>query len=428
MVPMLLHHFGSIQYGLYAALTSIVGYFTLLTFGSALAVPRYVAEHAARGDNRALGEFVSTYLAAHAVVAVLGFAVAFGIAPLLTRVLDVPPDMRSMVAPAFRLVAAGWALGLAAGLLQSLLTGLGDVGLANLAASARTLLNLLAVFIAIRVNGDLQLLLVALMSSSLAGSVMVALLVRRRHPGIPISPRLAGLATLRSTRVSAGYYWLMQVAAVVVMGTDNIIIGAFAGVGSVAAYAVAFQLWSLALAILWSGIDALQPFISRWNVEKEHARLRMGYLLATRYTFAGGAIAAIVLIWLGPAIVHLWVGTALVIDRSLLTVFAAMLLTATPIHTAALMLAGLGKHRPVALGGAAEAALNLVLSLILVRTMGVPGVALGTLISGVLTNAWVAPRAANRELGIGFADYARQALMPGLVPAAIAAVLAAVLR
>ena len=36
MVPLLLSHLGSDTYGLYAALTSVVGYFSLLTFGSSL--------------------------------------------------------------------------------------------------------------------------------------------------------------------------------------------------------------------------------------------------------------------------------------------------------------------------------------------------------------------------------------------------------
>ncbi|HEY2805436.1 MAG TPA: oligosaccharide flippase family protein [Gemmatimonadales bacterium] len=428
MVPLLLHHLGTPSYGLFATLTSIAGYFGLLTFGSTLTVPRYVAEHAARGDREALGEFVSTYMAAHWVVAVLGLAAAFGLAPLLAHLLDLPPAMRPLIAPAFRLVAAGWALGLAGGLLQSLLTGLGQVGLANLASSARTLLNLVAVAIAIAMDGDLLTVLVALMSASVAGSVMLAILVKRRHPDIPLGPSRARLRALRSTGVSAGYYFLMQVAALVVMGTDNIVIGIFAGVALVAAYAVVAQLWATLIAMLWSGVDALMPFFTRWQVQGDRAKLHASYLGASKMAFAGSAIAAVIMVVWGTTLIGWWVGPSLEVDRRVVWTFAAMLLTASPIHTAALLLSALGKHRAPALGGAAEAALNLTLSLILIHPLGVWGVALGTLISGLMTNAWIAPRAACRELGMSVGSWAKAALLPALIPAGAAAALALVLR
>ena len=68
MVPLLLHHLGRETYGLYAALTAIVGYFALLTFGSTLAVPRYGAGRAAGGGGGARDALVSTYRVAFGVV------------------------------------------------------------------------------------------------------------------------------------------------------------------------------------------------------------------------------------------------------------------------------------------------------------------------------------------------------------------------
>jgi len=420
MVPLILHRLGATTYGLYATLTSLVGYFGLLTFGSALAVPRYVAEHAARGDKEALGTFVSTYLVAHLAVALGGVVAALGLAPVVSRLLTVTPDVQRLVVPAFHLVAVGWALGLSAGLHQSLLTGLGEVHVANFANSLRTLLNLAAVAISLTVDGTLIGLLVALALSSLVGSVGLWLLVRSRHPDIPISPGRARIATLRATGRSAGYYFLMQVSALAVMGTDNILIGHFIGVAAVAPYAVLFQLWAMSLAVLWSGADALMPFFTRWRARGDRAALMDSYLLATKVVFAFSLLAAVVVGVFGVSLVRRWVGPALVVDSRLAWVFAAMFLTASPIHMASLLLAALGRHRAPAIGGAVEAVLNLTLSLILVRSLGLLGVALGTLGSGLLTNAWVAPGAAARELGIPIGGYVRRALMPAIVPGVLA--------
>ena len=420
MVPLLLGHLGAATYGLYAALTSVVGYFSLLTFGSSLTVPRFVADHAARGERDALSRFVSTYFAVYLVMALTGLVAGFAVAPLLTKALIVPPQLVGAVAPAWRLVVAGWAAGLGAGFLQSLLIGLGQVHLSNLAASGRTVLNLALAAAILWSGGRLDALLVGLLVAALLSGIALFVLVRIFHPEIRIAPSLAGLATLRRSGRPAAYYFLMQIAALAVMGTDNIVISVFLGVDRVAAYAVAFQLWALAIAALWSGVDVLLPFFARWSALDEAERLRSSYLRVTKFAFAGTVLAAILLAAYGRQAIGWWVGPSLFVGNRVLWVFCLLLLIATPIHTAALVLAGLGRHRAPALGGGVEAILNLALSILLVRRLGVLGVALGTLVAGVLTNGWIAPRAACRELGIAARAYVASAIAPSLAPAVVA--------
>lgn len=423
LVPLLLHRLGRDAFGLYATLTSLAGYFALLTFGSALTVPRYVAQHAARNDRAGLNAFASTYLTLHVGIALAGLAIAAAAMPVLASRLEVPLGLQPLVSRAWMLVAGAWALGLVGGLCQSFLNGLGDVGLANVVNSVRTVMTLLAAWAAIESGGGLTRVLAALLVSSLLGTVVAFAIVRHRRPDIRMDIGATDRAILRETLRPAAWYFLMQVAALVVTGTDNLIIGSTLGVGEVAGYAVAFQLWAMSLALLWAGVDALQPFVTKWDVEQDHDRLRTAYLKATAFSVAGAGVFALVLVLAGQRVIALWVGDTVTIDRRVLFVFAGMLLTATPIHTAALVLAGMGKHRRVALGGAAEAVLNIVISLILVRSLGVLGVALGTLLSGLLTNAWIAPTTANREMGIPLGIYLRwvgPALVPGVVAIGLA--------
>ncbi len=417
MVPLLLRHLGDETYGLYAALTSVVGYFSLLTFGSSLAVPRFVADHAARGEAEALNRVVSTYFTFFAAVALAGLGVGLALAPRLTAVISVPPTLTGTVAPAWRLVVGGWALGLAAGLLSSLLTGLGEVHLANLASSGRTVLNLGFAAGILWSGGHLEALLEGLLAATAVSGLALYLLLRAAHPEIRISPRLATWATLRWSGRPAAYFFLMQLAALVVMGTDNLVIGAFLGVARVTPYAVAFQLYAMTTALLWAGVDVLLPFFARWGAQDRMESLRAAFLRATKYAFAGTALASVGIAAFGRTVIGWWVGPDRFVGHGVLSVFCVMLLIATPIHSASLVLAGLGRHRAPAIGGGIEAACNLALSLALVRPLGVLGVALGTLLAGAATNAWIAPRAACRELGIGLGIYGRKVLSPSVAPA-----------
>ena len=378
-------------------------------------MPRHVADCAARGEREALRDFVSTYLVGHLAVGIVALVAGAAAAPVLASRLLVPETLRGLIAPAWLLVVAGWALGLTAGLFQSLLTGLGEVHLANLANAARTIFNLAVAAGVVWAGGDLVHLLLGFAAASVVASLSLFALVARRHPEIRPSFARARWSTLRATARPAGYYFLMQVAALVVMGTDNIVIGAFLGVGAVASYAVAFQLWAAALAVLWSGVDALLPFFTRWDARGNVEALRNAYLRATSYAFAGSAVCAVALAGFGRVAIRVWVGPDLPIDERLLWVFAGMLVLATPIHTASLVLAAVGRHRAPAIGGSIEAVLNLALSIALVRPLGLLGVALGTLLSAACTNAWIAPRAANRDLGIPGGIYLRRALLPGML-------------
>lgn len=422
LVPLLLHHLGRDIYGLYAALASLAGYFGLLTFGSTLTVPRYVASHAARGEREALSDFASTYLVAHIAVAAAGLLIGLLATPLLQSGLKVPEALAPLVSPAWRLILAGWALGLLAGLFQSLLTGVGDVHLASLANATRTTINLAVAALILVAGGGLTALLAGFAAAALASSAVLLVVVRRRRPDIEIRIGRARLPTLRATVRPASYYFLMQVAALAVMGTDNIVIGVFLGVGAVAAYAVAFQLWSMTLAALWTAVDPLQPFFTRWEAEGDRLKLKLAYLSAARWSTMGSALAAVVIAAFGQQIIAWWVGRELVVDQRVLLTFSGMLLIATPIHVASLALAALGRHRPAALGGAVEAVLNVALSIMLVRSLGVLGVALGTLLAGLATNAWIAPGAANRAIGVGHGEYALRVILPaGLTVGAVGA-------
>jgi O-antigen/teichoic acid export membrane protein len=76
-----------------------------------------------------------------------------------------------------------------------------------------------------------------------------------------------------------------------------------------------------------------------------------------------------------------------------------------------------GHHRPAARAAAAGAVVNVVLSILLVRPLGLVGVALGTFSATLLVDAWIVPRIACRAYGISLREYVRQVVVPLGMPA-----------
>src|SRR5262249_39452278 len=89
----------------------------------------------------------------------------------------------------------------------------------------------------------------------------------------------------------------------------------------------------------------------------------------------------------------------------------------------AAILKGVGAVRPLAYLYIGEAAAHLVLSLVPVRSMGLAGVALGTVVPLAISNGILMPILACRVLGVSIAAYVRDAILPTILPSAAAFVL-----
>jgi len=92
------------------------------------------------------------------------------------------------------------------------------------------------------------------------------------------------------------------------------------------------------------------------------------------------------------------------------------------------VLIALGAHRLVASIWVAEAAANLILSLTLVHSMGLGGVALGTLVPVVVGHLFVMLPAVCRKLRLSVAKCVRETTTPALVAGAVSSLVCVLLR
>jgi O-antigen/teichoic acid export membrane protein len=92
------------------------------------------------------------------------------------------------------------------------------------------------------------------------------------------------------------------------------------------------------------------------------------------------------------------------------------------------ILLGTGRHRLVAFVSLGEAVANLVLSVFLVRRLGLLGVAVGTGVPVFIANLFILAPAACRQLNVRVLDFARAVAVGPLVGALIAAVAGALVR
>lgn len=103
--PILLHHLGEQELGLYILSTSLSGAWAVLDFGVAAATLKYVASDIERGDKSSAGNVVVTALCFYGVVGLMCSLLIWSNTDWLIDLMLVPDDLREECSDIFRIAA-----------------------------------------------------------------------------------------------------------------------------------------------------------------------------------------------------------------------------------------------------------------------------------------------------------------------------------
>ena len=194
----------------------------------------------------------------------------------------------------------------------------------------------------------------------------------------------------RSIAMPSARWALTQLGALLILQTDNVIIAWTLGPKAIPAYEAAAKVITAMGTIALLRTNATVPYYSRlWSYadltgmgQLLYANVDRGLLImCTAFSFMSFFGRDVFQLWLGPG--H-FVGYPIL----LVLLVTASLETHQIGHATLTMATGNIPFVRIALGAGV---LNLLLSLLLVRTEGLLGVALGTLLAQIATNYWYGP-------------------------------------
>jgi len=221
---------------------------------------------------------------------------------------------------------------------------------------------------------------------------------------------------------------MLQISGRLQTKTDEIVIGAFLPITAVTPYSIARRLSEVAGLLTNQFMKVLLPLASQLNAENDKARLRLLYITSTRLTLAIFLPIGCMLVVLAGPILTVWVGAAYAGYAHLVVILTLASLIDTSQWPAGSVLQGIARHRPLALISLCTALANLALSIVLVRSMGVTGVALGTLIpTSVASLGFILPYAM-RVIGVSGVETLKEIFSPALLPAVPMVIVLYVLR
>ena len=416
VAPFVVRHLGNEQYGVWTVVLSLTGYLGLLDLGVRGAVTRYTARYHAQSDHNRTNETTSAAMATFLLTSLIALLLSIVLAAFVIQRLKMPPQSIATARVVLLVTGVNICVSLINGVYGGVLIGLQRFDLTNAIeifnAAAR------AASIILALHFGLGIITLALIQLAFTATKFVANYhyAHRYYPELRVRPWKADRVSLKSVFSFSFFTFLMQVSASLIYASDNVLIGAYFPVAIITFYAIGGNLLEYARAVVAGISQAITPLASSLQARDDLIGLRRLILQASQLGTMVAAPIALTFILRGRHFIELWMGSQYAnLSGSILAILAGtMIFTAANSPTGGIML-GLGKHKPIVPALLMEGICNLLLSIVLLKRMGVLGVAVGTLIPNLAANLFFWPWYVKRTVSISPLTYATNAWwQPGI--------------
>ncbi len=401
-VPITLHYFGPVRYGIWMVISSIITYLTLSRFGISAAAQALVAKSVDPSHQRIILRrsfslsvftslaFLSTFLLlAHLFPAWIGV-----LGKIPSSLLDEAREAALAMGVLFLLRVPTEVFGAA-------FTGLQEMYWTQFYAALGTIVGLGMLVATVLLKGNLVTLAMLRGFGGLAVGMLSGMHLLMTHSDIRprLMERVMEAPSVRFILTSGARFFIIGIAVIIIWNTDNLVISHFLGPGEVTPYAVTFRLFSVGFGLFTMINGVLWPMYGRAAGMNQWAWIQRIYDRVTSLLPVLGG-----LLWVGGIafvrdIINVWTGP--VAYGGILVVIAlggyGYLLSLVNCHSTILM--SLNTTRNLVIFSLMEAAMNLGFSLALVGPLGIGGVALGTLLGSLVTVFWLLPLDVARQTG-----------------------------
>jgi O-antigen/teichoic acid export membrane protein len=406
ITPFAVARLGDDWYGLWLIIVSVTGSYGILDLGIRSAVSQYITRHWSRGDMAGLSSLVSTALAITSGIAVLLAGLSVLLSLTCVWLFDLGKAFAVPFPQAVLIIGLGVAFSFPMGVFGSAIQARERFDLANLIGiGERILTNALYVWALARGHGIVALAWITTGTSAIA-HVVRAVAALRLLRGVAIGPGLVSRTAARNLFGFGLFSFLISISDRLVLYTDAIVIEFAIDEFAVTYYSLGATFIHHFLGLISAVAWTLTPRATALDELADQEALRRMWLLGSRLILQLATLIGAGLIFMGHDFLALWVGPEY-LSGAIYTSSAVVMavLTASALLRAALscgkqVLFGMHEVRYLSKLAVGEAGLNLVLSIPGAIFLGNLGVALGTLVPGVIVNAWLLPRFIARRLAI----------------------------
>jgi O-antigen/teichoic acid export membrane protein len=419
VLPVNIHYLGPSTYGLWMLTASVTTYFSALELGYGQAAVKFIAEYRARKDVRALNEILSTLMTVFTAMGVVVYVFAIILAWLLPVIFNLEPGQVGTARVVLLVIAINVVMHFVFAVYGGVVNGFERYYLNNVIGMAALIAVAAVNVLVLWLGYGLVELVVA---TTLVRMGPYYLYCRNAHavfPQLHLSPRLFRRERLREITGFSVYLAITDWASRLNYATDTFTIGIFLNTAAVGVYSVGLRLSEA----LFRMTNQLHTFLFPAVVEQAtHGRIdaqRRLMVRAGRFQLAVAVAICGSVVAVADRLIRTWVGPGF--EEGVLTaqLLAYVVVLRAWMGIPSTVLKGSDRAAFVAKAATGCAVANVLLSIVLVNSMGLLGVALGTAIPVTAVAMFAIFPAACRAVELDVFEGYRRVVWPALWPALV---------
>lgn len=389
LMPYVLTTVGDAQYGLWLFICSFAGYSGLLNLGFGETVSRFVAHHHAKNEITRINQVVSVIGSVYLGMSVVLLGLSGLLAWLAPFLYDWGETSLTEIRWVIFLLGVNVSIGMLGSVFGGVITGLQRIDLERGFRTLSGIARLVMTVILLQREHALITLATIFLLTTLIENVGYLSIVFRQMPGLRLGRRYLSRETFRECFGFSMFALMENLASRLIDATDTIVIGAMLGTRYIIPYFVAHRLMTVIVQPLQMIGAIVMPRGAELgaNENDENLRVLVQKGLGISFLLTGGFFIGA---WFfGGIVLETWLNRSYGQSHLILLILLGAQVIATPIHVLRGVLFGMGHVKVPAMFYFVEAILNLVLTLILIKPLGIVGVALGTAIPVILVELCV---------------------------------------
>lgn len=434
LTPYLVGRLGDQAYGVLVVVGILGGYFGLLDFGINTSFVKYIAGYSAKAGYDGINRVINTGLAFYLAFSAAAVAAGFVLAGRAAELMQISPELYPAAVFSIRAGFLIFAVSSFFAPLAALQRGLQRMDVSNKVSVAMALLNAAGVVAALKGGLGLKGVIAVYLLMAVVRGCADVLISFRIFPRLRIGAKYVDRDTFYKLFVFGYKLQVTRISSMISAHFDKLLIAAFLSAGLVTAYQVGSMVAVYAVSAVTLLTSALMPAFSELLSAGDRSKVLAGYVAGTRYIGLLAAPLFALLTFSAPQLMLAWMGEGHGQSALALRVLAAGWFVNTVLGgVGGAFVQAMDKPQIQMRGAIVNIVLNPLLSVLLLKLFGFPGVLAGTSLSialsalyftwdlhrefnmplrGFLASALLAPTAAAAACGV--AAYALSVRVPGL--------------
>lgn len=416
LIPIIIAKLGLDQFGLYILLIALFEVAILLDLGATGALVALLGGSA--DQERQRRSYLKTGNLLLGALSVFLLATGLAVVPWFADIFNIAPALQGTAQTGFSLVLLEAVLTLYSCYGCSVLLAHCAHQWSNLADTLYALIANVGAVIALLNGGDLVTVMALRLAAAIVRLILINLYTHRIEP-FAFFPK-TGFCAQSANRLLrlSGHAMMINFSIIMSHKIDDIVIARFLPLSAVGIYEIVFRFLGVIIQICLKLHEGIYPLFAKMSALRQTAEARQLFLRMSCFFNLAACLMMLLIVLFYRELFLIFSAGKVPVEQTLpiLAVAVPCVLSGVLQMPANAFLFTSGQQRFLSVTSILAALANLTLSLILVHSFGLVGVALGTLIPQLIQHQWGLIGKTCRHLEISFLQYVRSVYGAILLP------------